>query len=107
AQAPHARWSIEQEAGTAWLRTPCGARFFTLGVNAVDGGAPWRHKEGRTAYAWRAFATDLPAWTTAAHHRLAAWGFNTAGAWSLPPGLLGMPSTPELELGRQIQFVWT
>ena len=39
--------------------------------------------------------------------RLHQWGFNTAGAWSLPPAEIGLPSTPELELGRSVQFVWT
>ena len=39
--------------------------------------------------------------------RLLAWGFNTAGAWSVPPAEIGLPSTPELDLGEALQFVWT
>jgi hypothetical protein len=107
AKAPHSRWSIEHGADASWLVTPCGARFFSLGVNAIDGGIGWRGKGNRIAYNWREFAPDLRSWAATTRARLRAWGFNTAGAWSLRTHILDLPTTPELELGRQLQFIWT
>ena len=34
--------SLSTGDGAAWLVTPCGDRFWSLGVNAVDGGYPYR-----------------------------------------------------------------
>ena len=39
--------------------------------------------------------------------RLHAWGFNTAGTWSLPPRLLKMPAVIDLALGKRLGFLWT
>jgi len=54
-QAPHSRWHTTLEAGVFWLVTPCGQRFFSIGVNAAEGGQSWRLDRGRTAYHWGAF----------------------------------------------------
>ena len=59
------------------------------------------------AYRWQRFAATRAEWAAGARRRLLAWGFNTAGAWSVPPAEIGLPSTPELELGHAVQFVWT
>src|SRR5216683_1151348 len=48
--APSTRWSLTKQAGASWLVTPCGERFFSLGVNVLDGGYPEREKAGRTWY---------------------------------------------------------
>lgn len=106
--APHSpsRWSIARTAFAPVLLTPCGRPFFSLGVNAVDGGTLSVSRSPR-AYRWQRFAKSLPAWAAAARRRLARWDFNTAGAWSLPPDEIRMPSTPELELGRWLNIVWT
>jgi hypothetical protein len=77
-----------QEQGISWLRTPGGEPFFSLGVNVLDSGYPERLFKGRRSYHWGAFYTDQAAWARAAEERLAHWGFNTAGAWSLPPDRL-------------------
>jgi hypothetical protein len=106
ASAPTTRWSVERDAqGHAWLRTPCGERFFSIGVNVVDGGASGAHLN-RPHYDWRESAPSLAAWEAATRARLAAWGFNSAGAWSLPPQALGLPSAINLELGRLAKFHW-
>jgi len=102
--APTSRWKITTEGGVAWLVTPCGDRFFSLGVNIVDGGA--RHRDGAGGYHWSTFHSSLPAWARTAREQLVAWGFNTAGAWSLPPRTLEMPATIDLSLGRRASFVW-
>src|SRR5678815_5541400 len=39
AKAPSSRWRVEAEGGVAWLLTPCGDRFFSIGVNVIDGGS--------------------------------------------------------------------
>jgi hypothetical protein len=105
---PHspARWSIAHTTFGPVLRTPCGRPFFSLGVNVVDGGT-LSVSRSPLAYRWQRFAISRAAWAAAARQRLARWGFNTAGAWSLPPDEIGMPSTPELELGRWLNVVWT
>jgi hypothetical protein len=105
---PHSpmRWTIAQTASGPVLLTPCGRPFFSLGVNTVDGGASSGSASPR-AYRWRRFAKTRTAWAAATRGRLLRWGFNTAGAWSLPPKEIGLPSTPELELGRWLQIVWT
>src|SRR5207249_462142 len=45
-------------------------------------------------------------WVTVTLQRLAAWGFNTAGGWSLEASQLPLPFIANLELGRQSRFVW-
>ena len=110
AHAPTTRWSIERDPGSPggaeWLKTPCGERFYSLGVNALDGGYPWREHDGKVWYSWTAFAPSLADWAQAARRRVVGWGFNTAGGWSLPPPLLPMPQIVNLELGRAGKFHW-
>jgi hypothetical protein len=103
--APSSRWSIAAAATGPVLLTPCGEPFFSLGVNGIDGGAGELADTPR-AYRWQRFAESRADWAAATRRRLLDWGFNTAGAWSLPPAELGLPSSPELELGRSVQFVW-
>jgi hypothetical protein len=100
------RWSVVNENGVRWLKTPCGDRFYSLGVNVVDGGYPWREHDGKTWYSWTAFDPSLAAWIARAKERLADWGFNTAGGWSLPPAELKTPTIVNLELGRLAKFHW-
>jgi hypothetical protein len=106
AQAPTTRWSIEKVAGVAWLVTPCGQRFLSLGVNALDGGYPERDRDGKVYYSWHAFAPSRESWIETTRRRLAAWGFNSAGGWSLPPQELRLPTIVDLELGRNARFHW-
>jgi hypothetical protein len=105
-EAPHSRWGTTIDSGVHWLVTPCGERFFSVGVNVMDGGEPQRFSNGRIAYHWGTFYPDLNGWVQAARRRVLAWGFNTAGGWSLHPTVLGLPITPNLELGRTAQFHW-
>jgi hypothetical protein len=86
--------------------TPCGERFFSLGVNALDGGYPAREKDGKTWYSWTAFAPSLTDWAAETRRRLHAWGFNSAGGWALPPQVLELPTIINLELGRRARFHW-
>ncbi len=104
AKAPSSRWGVEWSDGIAWLTTPCGDRFFSIGVNVVDGGS--RARDGMHGYVWSSFNPTLGAWAKRARERLLEWGFNTAGAWSLSPRRLDMPSTIELSLGRHGSVVW-
>jgi hypothetical protein len=106
ATAPTSRWSVTNDHGIQWLKTPCGERFYSLGVNTVDGGYPWREKDGKTWYSWAAFDPTLANWVKRTRRRLTDWGFNTAGGWSLPPDQLAMPTVVNLELGRTARFHW-
>ncbi len=105
AEAPSTRWSVVSRNGIAWLATPCGERFFSIGVDVVDGGASGATL-ARPHYDWPQTAPSLEAWIARTRERLLGWGFNTAGAWSLPPAQLALPSTINLELGRLARFHW-
>jgi hypothetical protein len=106
AAAPSTRWSLTAENGVSWLVTPCGERFFSLGVNILDGGYPEREKDGKIYYSWKAFDPTLTDWTTETRRRLFSWGFNSAGGWALSPQLLELPTIIDLELGRLARFHW-
>lgn len=106
ARAPDARWTFASHDGKTWLVTPCGERFFSVGINDLNGGSPARAFEGRIDYHWAAFQPDFDAWLRETRARVAAWGFNTAGAGSLPPEVLQLPIIPDLELGRTARFHW-
>jgi hypothetical protein len=108
AQARSSRWSLARARGLWWLRTPCGTPFYSLGVNVLDGGNGEHARLGAayTGYQWQSFAPSLAAWSAQTRARLARWGFNTAGGWSLPPQQLKIPEVIDLELGRHAKFHW-
>src|SRR6266849_16853 len=103
--APTTRWNVARANGAAWLETPCGERFFSVGVNVVDGGISGA-RLARPHYDWHASASSLQDWLGQTRERLGAWGFNSAGAWSLPPQPLALPTAIDLELGRNAKFHW-
>ena len=106
--APTSRWSVASENGVEWLKTPCGDRFYSLGVNILDGGNGEHRKLGSayTGYDWQKFAPTIADWAAATRRRLSEWGFNSAGGWSLPPQELRLPTVINLELGRLAKFHW-
>ncbi|HLJ62794.1 MAG TPA: hypothetical protein VKT70_01720 [Stellaceae bacterium] len=106
ANAPSTRWSMEVGGAVKWLVTPCGDRFFSLGVNVIDGGASSVGVLDHPHYDWRRFAPSRAGWLDEMRTRLSAWGFNSAGAWSLPPQETRLPSVINLELGRIARFHW-
>jgi len=105
ATAPSTRWSVIAQDGVSWLKTPCGERFFSIGVNVLDGGASGTPLK-RPHYDWHEAAASLDDWVKATRQRLFDWGFNSAGAWSLPPQQLRLPTAINLELGRLARFHW-
>jgi len=106
--APSTRWSFSVENGVSWLVTPCGERFFSLGVNVLDGGNFEHEKVGKaySGYSWEAFAPTLAEWAAETRRRLFSWGFNSAGGWALSPQVLKLPTVIDLELGRLARFHW-
>jgi hypothetical protein len=76
-------FSIQEEGEKAWLATPTGERFFSLGVCCVKQGASRKdYDPANPAYAaWRHYA-DSNLWAKATLKRLKAWGFTTVGGWS-------------------------
>jgi hypothetical protein len=105
-KAPSSRWALAAENGVDWLKTPCGDRFYSIGVNILDGGYPEREQAGKVYYSWKAFAPTVADWAAETRRRLAAWGFNSAGGWSLSPQQLRLPAVIDLELGRRAKFHW-
>lgn len=106
ASASSSRWSIVNDHGVDWLKTPCGERFYSLGVNTLDGGYDWREKDNKSWYSWKAFDPTIESWVARTRQRVTDWGFNTAGGWSLSPDRLPMPMIANLELGRRAKFHW-
>ncbi|MBV8653762.1 MAG: hypothetical protein JO255_20035 [Alphaproteobacteria bacterium] len=106
AAAPSTRWTLRAEGGREWLVTPCGERFYSTGINVLDGDIPKQPMPGHVGYEWQRYYPSLEAWRDDTRRRIAAWGFNSAGAWSLPPDFLKLPSIPNLELGRLARFHW-
>jgi hypothetical protein len=105
--APSSRWGVVRQGAASFLVDPCGRRFLSLGVNVLDSVVPRKAlPPGHVGYDFRRHYPDLAAWAAAAKQRVAAWGFNTAGAWSEPPRVLGLPEIPELDLGRYAKFHW-
>jgi hypothetical protein len=103
ARAPSSRWQVRVEQGVAWLVTPCGDRFFSLGVNVVDGG---EDPNDRPRYSWKPHFPDLIAFWAATRSRLTAWRFNTLGAYSAPAQIIKFAVTPDFGLGRAAGFHW-
>ena len=64
------RWSIVKEGGAQWLKTPCGDRFYSLGVNILDGGYIERDHDGTVYYSWKKFAPSLADWIGETGRRL-------------------------------------
>ena len=106
--AATSHWSVASENGVEWLKTPCGDRFYSLGVNILDGGNGEKKRLGEayTGYDWAKFAPTLDDWAAETRGRLEEWGFNSAGGWSLPPQQLRLPTVINLELGRLAKFHW-
>lgn len=104
--APPARWSVVVEGGVAWLRTPAGARFYSKGVNVVEGAEENAKSRAGLDYHWRRFAPTLRDWRRDTERRLTSWGFNTRGGWSDPARDFTLPLTIELDLGRHAKLHW-
>ena len=103
--APSTRWSVVRHGAISSLVTPCGDDFYSTGVNVLDGGITAGYLD-RPHYDWRNSFASLDDWIADTKQRLADWGFNSAGAWSLPPKQLKLPSIINLELGRLARFHW-
>ena len=77
--APHSRWQVTAHNGVFWLLTPCGERFFSIGVNVLNDGYPQRLFQGRLAYHGETFYPDLAAWAQATRQRVLAWALTPPG----------------------------
>ena len=99
-------WSTMDQAGVKWLVTPQGQKFFSLGVNTVNGGKDDAKARNHQAYYWGLFDPDLAAWGADTQARLTAWGFNTVGGWSDPSPVMSLPLIAEIDLGRNAKLHW-
>ncbi len=70
--------------GRAWLFSPDGKPFLSMGVNAISDGA-WR-APNPTFYnpIPNQYGGDPEKWFRSVEKRLNTWGFNTMGAWCHP-----------------------
>ena len=90
-KAPSSRWRVAHIDGRAWLLTPCGERFFSLGVNVMHPGAI-DPSLARAPDSRDPVDPKTQHWIEDATGRVRQWGFNSAGAWSLTPELLKLPA---------------
>ena len=98
-------WSVVKDAGTWWLQTPDGKRFYSRGVNCVESWDGNREKRERGFY-WADHYPSRAAWRRDAQTRLLAWGFNTRGGWSDNATQMSLPLCVELDLGRTARLHW-
>ncbi len=92
-----------RDGGVWWLTLPGGPRFFSMGVNTVNGGDKKTRDRG---YYFENFYPDQAAWAADTQKRLYAWGFNTRGGWSDPTRAMTLPMVPEIDLGRNARLHW-
>jgi len=101
------QWSSERDGEVWWLHRPDGTRFFSIGVNVVDA-EPERapRRGGALQYRWSSAYASPQAWVEAMRGRLLGWGFNTLGGWSRREAEFGLPYTPVLSFGQQVNAIW-
>ncbi len=97
------QWTAGFSDGRAWLFEPGRARFYSLGVNTVNGGQ--EHPKGH-GYYWKEYYGSEQEWAADVETRLAAWGFNTRGGWSDPAPGMDLSLIPEIDLGRNARLHW-
>lgn len=102
---PASRWKLESHDGVSWLITPCGGRFFSIGINTLnDSPSPPLPSSG-SVNSWPRIPRSSDVWARRSAAQIRAWGFNTAGAFSSPN--LPLPSLPDLDLGWRAPFHWS
>jgi len=97
-------WKVQSHAGVSWLVTPCGERFFSIGVNSLTDTTSPPLTWSREKNAWILPYQAPDAWARRAAGQVRAWGFNTASSFSSPN--LPLPSIPDLDLGWRARFLW-
>jgi hypothetical protein len=106
ASAPNSQWKLESSGGAWWLATPCGERFFSVGINGLD---PDQLNQpahrARTRETWMPLPAASDGWAKKTLARIRGWGFNTAGGFSAPN--LPIPNVPELDLGWRANILWS
>ncbi len=101
------RWTLQSQNGISWLGTPCGERFFSLGVNTLTDISSSQQTSDSLQQTSDLEKNSWPPpdnWTLRTAAQLRAWGFNTAGAFS--SSNLPLPSLPDLDLGWRARFLW-
>jgi hypothetical protein len=105
-------FSLGEQNGAWWLRTPDGKRLFSFGVCVVDQGQKKaQYNEKNPGYASFRYYPDSASWAKDATTRLRSWGFNTVGAWSDDDSLLKAAEpdtyfTPILHMGSSAGAPW-
>jgi hypothetical protein len=90
-------------SGVSWLITPCGERFFSVGINGIDE-SPGPSSTGNAPAESELSLHDAQLWSERTFEQVTKWGFNTAGSFS--SGDLPLPVIPELDLGWKSHFLW-
>src|ERR1700745_2009056 len=74
-QVTNSQWRLAINDGASWLVTPCGARFFSAGINGLDPGQlrPPTHK-ARTRGSGVPLSAAPEPWTKSTVATLRGWG---------------------------------
>lgn len=84
--------------------TPCGDRFFSIGINGLDERLLVPPPRIGADKSWAASQANAHSWMHRTVRRMKAWGFNTVGGFSARG--LPFPSVPHLGLGWEAKFLW-
>lgn len=106
------RFTVQDDRGTQWLRTPNGSRFFSFGLCGINQGTPpASYQVDNPSYsAPRYYPTDTD-WAVDTLNRLTDWKITNIGPWSDWYLLKHAPNlnqtvTPVLHLGASVGFPW-
>src|ERR1700730_6296779 len=61
------RWKLESREGVSWLITPCGDRFFSVGVNSLSDTSSPPLRWNRERHSWLAPYRATDTWARRAH----------------------------------------
>lgn len=98
------RWTFQTTGGVSWLADPCGARFFSIGVNTLATAATRSLNRDTERNTWLPPSREPDAWARRAAAQIGLWGFNTAGAFSSLN--VPLPGIPDLDLGWRSRLLW-
>ena len=92
------RWTLQSHDGVSWLVSPCGERFFSIGINCLTDSA----SSQMTSDLEKNSSQPANRLRTAA--QILRVGLQYRGRFSPPDAPL--PSVPELDLGWRARFYW-
>ncbi len=99
-------WGLAKQGNIYWMVSPKGDRFYSKGVNSIEGDQRNQKNTSGAAFYWAKYFTSKEQWRQSTRKQLIDWGFNTRGAWSDTSPSFYLPEMVDLDLGRNAQLHW-